>query len=28
MLCALILLVFATVLFTFCQYNIRRKWIL
>lgn len=27
-LCALILLVFATVLFTFCQYNIRRKWIL
>ncbi|MGI6665471.1 MAG: ABC transporter permease [Christensenellaceae bacterium] len=27
-LCVLILLVFATVLFTFCQYNIRRKWIL
>ncbi len=27
-LCALILLVFATVLFTLCQYNIRRKWIL
>lgn len=27
-LCVLILLVFAIVLFTFCQYNIRRKWIL
>jgi ABC-2 type transport system permease protein len=27
-LCALILLVFATVLFALCQYNIRRKWIL
>ena len=27
-LCVLILLVFATVLITFCQYNIRRKWIL
>ena len=27
-LCTIVLLVFATVLFAFCQYNIRRKWIL
>ena len=26
-LCVLILLIFTVALFTFCQYNIRRKWI-
>ena len=25
--CTIILLIFAAVLFTFCHYNIRRKWI-